>query len=242
MRSGCPESVADQPKSPCPGTVALDPKETCRPYLTNAQLVDRSNTAPAIDGGQRCLPMCFGTGPCRAWTEAITKPRSCNFTDQSLTKALRASTGHSSFDLREHRGSRRPARSTKTGIRGEFCCLRITERRCDFREKSLSSRQYCTARKWRKRRTLPASSWGAALREGARGPLVFEATRLAISRILCRRSPRSFGTLGASDGSRSFPGVLPFAGKSDDRSKGAGRRRNPTGTGLERRMIGVAAV
>jgi hypothetical protein len=25
-------------------------------------------------------------------------------------------TGHSSFDLRKHRGSRRPARSTKTGI------------------------------------------------------------------------------------------------------------------------------
>jgi hypothetical protein len=127
-----------------------------------------------------------------------------------------------------------------------FCCLGITQRRCGFREKSLSSRQYCTASKWRKRRTLPASSWGAALREGARGSLVFEATRLAISRILCRRSPRSFGqgwrTLGASDGSRSFPGVLPFAGKSDDRSKGAGRRRNPTGTGLERRMIGVAAV
>src|SRR5262249_11261171 len=111
------EGIADMPAaSRTSGCDATDPKETCRPYLTYAQLVDRSNTAPAIDGAQRSLPMCFGTGPCRAWTEAITKPRSCNFTDQSLTKALRASTGHSSFDLRKHRGSRRPARSTKTGI------------------------------------------------------------------------------------------------------------------------------
>ena len=95
----------------------------------------------------------------------------------------------------------------------------------------------------RKPRALSTSGRRAAHIAKVRRALWFSKPRgLPVPRNLRRRSRGGFGqrrrALGASDGSRTFSGVLSIAGEPDGCSEGAGGARNPVGTALGRRLIG----
>ena len=141
---------------------------------------------PSAENSDACLCVCTGLFAGLGWRRLRNfAPAISPINRQAEAEA---STGHSSFDLRKHRGLRRPVRSSRTGI-----SWRILLPRSGLWEKSLSSRQCRTARDCENGDFIDFGPASRTHREGAKSSLVSKPRGLPVPRILCRRSRGGFG-------------------------------------------------